>query len=75
MTRLLGWRSRRSLKGIPPWIQRKIAMKTAVSGSIETEVAFTGSLKYRRVRYYYHKVVRCLVWKPTMPEQTKGGLR
>ena len=36
------------------------------------EVAFTGSLKYRRVRYYYHKVVRCLVWKPTMPETPKN---
>ena len=47
-------------------------MKTAVSGSIETELAFTGSLKYRRVRYYYHKVVRCLVWKPTMPETPKN---
>ena len=41
----------------------------------KADIAFVGSIKIRKREYYYRKVVRCLIWKPTMPEQTKGGSR
>ena len=41
----------------------------------KADIAFVGSIKIRKREYYYRKSVRCLIWKPTMPEQTKGGSR
>src|SRR3990167_8455519 len=39
----------------------------------EADIAFVGSIKIRKREYYYRKSVRCLLWKPTMPETRKRG--